>query len=80
MQFVGCLIGVISIVGMFIFFLPLLGALNWLNIPLAVVGLIVSLTSIAKAKNKGIGLVGAILCTIAIVVGIGRLKLGCGIL
>ena len=79
MQVVGFLIGVISIVGMFIFFLPLLGALNWLNIPLAIIGLIISLISIANAKNKGIGLAGAILCSIAIVVGIGRLKIGCGI-
>ncbi|MBM2832228.1 MAG: hypothetical protein HW414_1280 [Dehalococcoidia bacterium] len=79
MQVVGFVIGVISVVGMFIFFLPLLGALNWLNVPLAIVGLIISLISISSAKDKGIGLTGAILCGIAIFVGIGRLRIGCGI-
>jgi hypothetical protein len=79
MQVVGLVIGVVSTVGMFIFFLPLLGALNWLNVPLAIAGLIISLISIANARNKGIGLAGVILCSIAIVVGIGRLKIGCGI-
>ncbi len=79
MQVFGLIFGIVSIVGMFIFFLPLLGALNWLNIPLAIIGLIISLISIVNAKNKGIGLAGVILCSIAIVVGIGRLKIGCGI-
>ena len=80
MQIVGLIIGIISTVGMFIFFLPFLGALNWLNIPLALIGLIVSSISITNAKNKRVGLTGVILCSIAVVVGIGRLRLGCGIL
>lgn len=79
MQVVGLIIGIFSILGMFIFFLPLLGALNWLNVPFAVVGLIISLISIVKANNKSIGLAGAILCSIAMVVGMGRLLIGCGI-
>ena len=79
MQVVGLILGIISIVGMFVFFLPLLGALNWLNIPLAIIGFIISLLSIINAERKGIGIAGIILCSLAIVVGIGRLKLGCGI-
>ena len=79
MQVIGLILGLISIVGMFVFFLPLLGALNWLNIPLAIIGFIISLLSILNAKRKGIGIAGIILCSVAIVVGIGRLKIGCGI-
>lgn len=80
MQVVGFIIGIVSIVGMFIFLLPFLGALNWLNVPFAMFGLIISLLSILKAKHKGLGIAGAIMCGIAIFIGIGRLKLGCGIL
>ena len=80
MQVIGLVFGIISIVGMFIFFLPLLGSLNWINIPFAVVGLIVSILSIINTKRKGLGIAGIVLCSIAIVIGIGRLQLGCGIL
>lgn len=80
MQLLGFILGIISVVGMFIFFLPLLGALNWINIPFALIGLIISTISVINAKRKGIGIAGIVLCSIAIVIGIGRLKLGCGIL
>ena len=79
MQVAGLILGLISIVGMFVFFLPLLGALNWLNIPFAITGLIISVLSILNSERKGIGIAGIILCSVAIVVGIGRLKIGCGI-
>lgn len=80
MQVVGLSFGIISILGMFIFFLPLLGALNWINIPFAITGLIISIISVINAERKGIGIAGIVLCSIAIVIGIARLKLGCGIL
>lgn len=80
MQIAGFIIGLITVAGMFIFFLPFLGALNWLNVPLAIVGLIISLLSIINARNKGLGIAGIVLCSIAIVFGIGRLRLGCGII
>ena len=79
MRVVGFIIGMISIVGMFIFFLPLLGALNWINIPFAVIGFVINFVSIVNTERKGLGIDGLILCSIAIVVGIGRLKMGCGI-
>lgn len=79
MQVIGLIIGIISIIGMFIFFLPLLGALNWINIPFAIVGLFINIISIINAERKGLSVAGIALCSIAIVVGTGRLKLGCGI-
>ena len=80
MQVLGFILGIISFIGMLIFFLPLIGALNWINIPVAIIGFVVSLISIINAKRKGLGIAGLVLCCIAIVVGIARLKIGCGIL
>jgi len=81
MQVLGLILGIFSIIGMFIFFLPFLGAFNWLNIPFALAGLIISLIGTATAKgDRGVGIAGIILCSIAIVVGILRLKIGCGII
>ena len=81
MQIIGLILGIFSFMGMFIFFIPLLGALNWLNIPFAVVGMAVSLIGVVTSKKgKSAGIIGIILCAIAIMVGIIRLTLGGGIL
>jgi hypothetical protein len=53
-------------------FIPLLGWFNWLNIPFAIIGLIIS--AIGKSNE------GMVLCGIAVLVGIIRLVLGGGIL
>lgn len=71
MKFIGRLFGILSILGMLLGFIPLLGWLNWLIIPIAVVGLLFSL----GGKSKG----GTILCVVAIIFGIMRLILGGGI-
>jgi hypothetical protein len=78
MQIIGLIIGILVILGMLLGFLPFLGWLNWFNIAFASFGLIISVISILKAKNKGIGIAGIILCAIAILIGIGRLQLGGG--
>ncbi len=80
MQVIGFVIGILSFVGMLIFFLPFLGSLNWINIPFAIIGFVISLLSIINAERKGTGIAGIILCTIAITVGFIRLVIGCGIL
>jgi hypothetical protein len=56
--------------------------LNWLNIPFAVVGLIVSLVSHSSqpSPNRTGSLIGIILCVLAIVIGFKRLVLGGGII
>src|SRR5262249_22255616 len=43
MQVLSLIWGLLALLGMFIGIIPCLGALNWLNIPFAVAGLIVSL-------------------------------------
>jgi uncharacterized membrane protein len=63
-------------------FLPCLGALNWINIPFSLVGLIISVIATSQAppdkRNMAIG--GIVLCAIAAVFGLIRLVAGGGIL
>jgi len=79
-----CLVfAILSFLGMCLGFLPCIGALNWLNIPFAVVGLILSIIAVATIKpgeSKGGGIAGIICCVLAIVVGFLRLLLGGGVL
>lgn len=69
---VSLIIGAVALVCAMIAFLPLLGWLNWLIIPLALIGAGVGVVS----KSNG----GRNLNLFVIVVGIVRLMLGGGIL
>lgn len=66
------LIGLVALVCALVAFLPLLGWLNWLIIPLAVIGAALGLISR--------GTVGRNLNLFVILVGVVRLMLGGGIL
>lgn len=71
MKIVASIISTLFLLGTVLAFLPLLGWLNWLVIPLAFIGFIIS--SIAESpKSKS-------LCTLVIIFGILRLILGGGI-
>ena len=78
MQVIAFIMGIFSILGMFIGLLPLIGWFNWLVIPFAGTGLIISIVSVAVARRGGIGVAGIILCTIALFVSIPRLIIGGG--
>ncbi len=82
MQVVSLVWGILAILGMFIGFFPCLGALNWLNIPFAVVGLIISIVTLAGAKqgSKGGAVAGVVMCGAAALLGLLRLAAGGGIL
>lgn len=69
---VSLLIGVVALICAVVAFIPLLGWLNWLIIPLAIIGAGVGVVS----KNNA----GRNLNLFVIVVGIVRLMLGGGIL
>ena len=71
MQTIGRIFGIIAIIGMLIGMIPFLGWLNWLNIPLSIIGLMLSIIG----KSKG----GIIICVVAIFFGFFRLALGGGI-
>ena len=82
MQILSLTWGILALIGMFVGLIPCVGALNWLNIPFAIVGLIISLVSHSShpGPNRTGSLTGIILCVIAIVIGFKRLVWGGGIL
>ena len=80
MGIVGLVIGILSLMGMVIAFVPLLGFLNWLNIPSAIIGLALSVIAIVLKKERNPAIAGTILCSFAIAVGTLRLIIGFGIL
>lgn len=81
MQIICLFWGVLAILGMLIGFIPLLGALNWLNIPFAGAGAILCAIVMGTTReyNKGKSIAGLVCCGIALVFGLIRLALGGGI-
>jgi hypothetical protein len=82
MHVLGLVWGILAMCGMVVGFFPCLGALNWLTIPFAVVGLIISIIAQGKApaESKGTAKTGVILNAIAAAIGSVRLILGGGVL
>lgn len=82
MQILSLVWGILAFLGMIVGFIPCLGALNWLNIPFAGIGVILSLVAVAGAKNgsKGAAIAGLVANVIAVVIGVVRLTIGGGIL
>ena len=82
MQTLALIWGILAAVGMVVGFFPCLGALNWLNIPFAIIGLILSIVAMNQAppEKKGSATTGVVLCAISVVVGSLRLLMGGGIL
>ena len=80
MQIAALIVSILAIVGMFFGFIPFLGWMNWGVIPVAIIGLILSIIAVATAKNnKGMAIAGLVMCPIAIIVGAFRLFIGGGI-
>jgi len=81
MQLVSLVIGIIAIVGWLIALVPCLGWLNWINIPLAAVGLVLGIVALAtdKSTSKGMAIGAIILCAIAVFFGLIRLIMGGGV-
>ena len=82
MQSVSLIWGLLSLVGMLIAFVPFYGSLNWLLIPFAVSGTIVSAIALGMAPadaGTGKGIAGLISCGIAAIFGLIRLVVGFGV-
>lgn len=81
MQLLSLVWGIMAILGMLVGFFPCFGALNWLNIPFAGVGVIVSAIAIGAAGNapKNNALAGLACCIVAVLFGIIRLVMGGGV-
>ena len=67
----GTFLGIVALLITLVAFIPLLGFLNWVAIPISVIFLIIC--AILKSDN------GKPLCIVSIVLGILRLMLGGGI-
>lgn len=82
MQMLSLVWGILVILGMLVGFIPCLGWLNWFNIPLAGIGIIVSAlaSSSATAETKQSATIGMILCIVALFFGIIRLVIGAGVI
>ncbi len=82
MQTISLIWGILALVLMVVGLVPLLGALNWLNIVFAGLGMIFGVFAYAtKAEGSRRGsIAGLISCIVAVVVGILRLILGGGII
>ena len=80
MQILSLVWGILAVLGLGIAFVPCLGSLNWINIPFAVVGLIISAVARSQPGNRGAATIGFILNAIAIAFGVVRLFLGGGVI
>jgi hypothetical protein len=80
MQILSLVWGILAILGLGIAFIPCLGSLNWINIPFAVVGAIISYTARSQPGSQPAAMIGLVLNGIAIVLGLLRLAIGGGVL
>jgi hypothetical protein len=82
MQVISLVWGILAVLGLGVAFIPCLGALNWLNIPFGIVGLIISIIAATKAPrgHNGAAIAGIVLNAIAVLLGVVRLIAGGGIL
>lgn len=83
MKTAGLIIGILVIIVMIVGFFPCLGSLNWINIPISGVGLIISIVALVQAKEgepKGSAVAGLVLCGVALLFGFIRLIAGGGVL
>ena len=75
--------GILAGIGMLIGFIPCLGWFNWLNMPFAMLGLVICIVSIATSReneSKGFSVAGLSLCVTAIFLGGIRLLIGGGLI
>jgi len=72
--------GIFAMLGTMVWFIPLLGSLNWLNIPFAIIGLIFAGVALGNPSTRDTGIAGLTLGLMAIAIGVVRLILGWGIL
>ena len=92
MKMASLVLGIVTIVGMFIGFIPCLGWLNWFNLPLAAIGIVLGAIDYNQANQtmaqtgydpaytpKKPFPLGLVLCAAAFAFGLLRLIAGGGI-
>ncbi len=82
MTMVSMVWGVLAFIAMVVGFFPCVNAINWVNVPFASVGLVLSIVAVVIARrtpNSAIALAGLVTNAIAVTIGIIRIALGNGI-
>ena len=72
MNTISVIIGIVALLGALVGFIPFLGLLNWLVIPLAAVGLVVGFLS-DRTSGRNINLVVLLLAIFRLTIGFGIL-------
>ena len=70
----GFITGLVTVLVLLLTIIPTMDWLNWLNIPLAVSGLILSLIGAITSISRGYGIAGAIICCGALILCLLRLR------
>ena len=78
MGVIALIVGILSFLFMCIGLIPFLGWFNWLNLPLAVIGLVLGAIGLNGRRTRGAAIGGLIFCASALVIGIFRLIVGFG--
>lgn len=80
MGIISLVIGIIGSLIMVLALIPLLGWINWFNLPLAATGWVVGLVALIKGKSTLVAIIGLLLCSMVLLIGTARLIAGGGIL
>jgi thiamine transporter ThiT len=81
MAVIGLVWGILAFVGMIVAFTPCLGSLNWIIIPFAAIGVIISSFALGKRSytSRNLAVTAVALNVIALFLAIIRLFIGGGI-
>ncbi len=75
--------GILAFLGFLLAMIPCLGWINWVNIPFAIVGVVIGIVAISQAgaqrRPAGPAIAGLVLSMTAVVIGLIRLVLGGGL-
>ncbi len=81
MGFIGFIISLAAGAAMLLGLIPFLGWFNWFTtLPLAVIGAAISGIALARKNKSVFAIIGLIISIIVLVIGSGRLWIGCGII
>ena len=82
MNIAGLCIGIVACAMMLLGLIPCFGGLNWLVIPIAIIGLVLSGVGLSTSEkdNRGSATAGLVLSILSLVFGVIRLILGGGVL
>jgi len=76
--------GIVAFLGFLLGLIPCLGWVNWLNIPLAIAGVVIAIIAMSQAgaerRPTGPAILGLVLSVTAVIFGLIRLFLGGGLL